>query len=158
MKICRHNQIGLMIFSNSGSGFGHNVKMADVDRAAVQAAVKEQGEIVRKLKAEKADKEKVGNCIYLNVYFPLSPLWFVSKLRKKTRERPHICHCDCQGHGPALWQTLVGFGVASASSMRIPRNTYMSSCCHSSFQAHIDSVISHDRLGSTLHELSYNKI
>ena len=35
--------------------------MADVDRAAVQEEIKKQGEIVRKLKAEKAGKDKVGS-------------------------------------------------------------------------------------------------
>lgn len=33
--------------------------MAEQEKAAVKQAIKDQGEIVRKLKAEKAEKEKV---------------------------------------------------------------------------------------------------
>lgn len=34
--------------------------MADQERVAIQQAIKDQGEIVRKLKADKAEKDKVN--------------------------------------------------------------------------------------------------
>ena len=67
--------------------------MATIEqRAAVQAAIKEQGEVVRKLKAEKADKDKVW---VLLLIFTSATL--CKRLCRKSAVNCHICRQNDSG-------------------------------------------------------------
>ena len=46
--------------------------MADSQKAQVQEAIKAQGEVVRKLKAEKAEKDTVGTLVIRDIAFQIS--------------------------------------------------------------------------------------